>query len=348
MRKVLLIVGEIILGLNNFLITTRGTYESMIKRIGVLTSGGDAPGMNAAIRSVVRHGVHNHLEVIGIFRGFAGLIDGDITALDHRSVSGIINRGGTILETARCEEFFTDEGQRKAVEVVKRNTIDALVLIGGDGTYRGGIQLWEKWHVPCVGVPATIDNDVSGTDITIGADTAINTAVEATDKIRDTGTSMERIFVVEVMGRDRGYIAIQVALASGAEEVLVPELSFDLDDMCQDITEGSLKGKKSWIIIVAEGEAKADDIATMITDMTGLETRVVVLGHIQRGGSPTAQDRIVATRLGAAAMDLIVKQEYGKAVGIEDGRITTVDFNFAVQKKDMMIDSFYQLMRKLM
>jgi 6-phosphofructokinase 1 len=320
----------------------------MIKRIGVLTSGGDAPGMNAAIRSVVRYGVHHNVEVIGIFRGYAGLIDGEVQALDHRSVSGIINRGGTILETARCDEFLTDEGQRKAVEVVKRNNIDALVLIGGDGTYRGGIQLWEKWHIPCVGVPATIDNDVSGTDITIGADTAINTALEATDKIRDTGTSMERIFVVEVMGRESGYIAIQVALASGAEEVLVPELSYDLDDMSQDITKGSLKGKKSWIIIVAEGEAKADDIAKMVTDMTGLETRVAVLGHIQRGGNPTAQDRILATRLGAAAVDLLVKGEFCKAVGVQDGRVIAMDLQLAVEaKKTNSVDSFYQLLRNL-
>lgn len=320
----------------------------MIKRIGVLTSGGDAPGMNAAIRSVVRYGVHHNVEVIGIFRGYAGLIDGEVKALDHRSVSGIINRGGTILETARCDEFLTDEGQRKAVEVVKRNNIDALVLIGGDGTYRGGIQLWEKWHIPCVGVPATIDNDVSGTDITIGADTAINTAMEATDKIRDTGTSMERIFVVEVMGRESGYIAIQVALASGAEEVLVPELSYDLDDMSQDITKGSLKGKKSWIIIVAEGEAKADDIAKMVTDMTGLETRVAVLGHIQRGGNPTAQDRILATRLGAAAVDLLVKGEFCKAVGVQDGRVIAMDLQLAVEaKKTNSVDSFYQLLRNL-
>lgn len=320
----------------------------MIKRIGVLTSGGDAPGMNAAIRSVVRYGVHHNVEVIGIFRGYAGLIDGEVKALDHRSVSGIINRGGTILETARCDEFLTEAGQRKAVEVVKRNNIDALVLIGGDGTYRGGIQLWEKWHIPCVGVPATIDNDVSGTDITIGADTAINTALEATDKIRDTGTSMERIFVVEVMGRESGYIAIQVALASGAEEVLVPELSYELEDMAQDIAKGSLKGKKSWIIIVAEGEAKADDIAKMITDMTGLETRVAVLGHIQRGGNPTAQDRILATRLGAAAVDLLLNGEFCKAVGVQDGRVTAVEFQLAIKVKETnTIDSFYQLLRNL-
>ena len=319
----------------------------MIRRIGVLTSGGDAPGMNAAIRSVVRYGVYHNLEVIGILRGYAGLINGDLIHLDHRSVSGIINRGGTILETARCDEFLAEEGQRKAVETLRQNEIDALVVIGGDGTYRGAIQLWNKWHIPCVGVPATIDNDLNGTDITIGADTAINTALVATDKIRDTATSMERVFVVEVMGRDSGFIAIHVALAGGAEEVLVPELSYDLEAMCHDIYEGSRKGKNSWIIIVAEGAAKADEVAEKITEITGLETRVVVLGHIQRGGNPTAQDRILASRLGAAAVDLILNGEFGKAVGVQDGEINVVDLHVAVKEKKPAVEPFYQLIRIL-
>ena len=223
--------------------------------------------MNAAIRSVVRYGLHHNLEVMGIFRGYAGLIDEEVKSLDRRSVVGIINRGGTILESARCNEFLTEEGQRQAVEVIKRHKIGALVVIGGDGTFRGAIQLWEKWHIPCVGVPATIDNDLNGFDISIGADTAINTALEAIDKIRDTATSMNRIFVVEVMGRDSGYIAIQVALAVGAEEVLVPELRYDLQDMCGDIAEGTQKGKFSWIIIVAEGAANAGDIAEKIKEI---------------------------------------------------------------------------------
>ena len=319
----------------------------MIKRIGVLTSGGDAPGMNAAIRSVVRYGVHHKLEVIGIFRGYAGLINGDLKPLDHRSVSGIINRGGTILETARCDEFLTEEGRRKAVEVLKRNKIDALVVIGGDGTYRGAIQLWDKWHIPCVGVPATIDNDLNGTDITIGADTAINTALEAIDKIRDTATSMKRIFVVEVMGRDSGFIAVNVALAGGAEEVLIPESSYDVEEMCQDIVEGNRRGKNSWIIIVAEGAAKADKVAEKITEITGLETRVTVLGHIQRGGAPTARDRILATRLGATAVNLILNNEFEKAVGIKDNRINAVDLHRAVEEKETVVDPFYRLIRIL-
>jgi 6-phosphofructokinase 1 len=318
-----------------------------IKRIGVLTSGGDAPGMNAAIRSVVRYGVHHNLEVIGILRGYKGLINEELTPLDHRSVSGIINRGGTILETARSKEFFTEEGQLRALDVVKRNAIDALIVVGGGGTYHGALQLWEKGNIPCVGVPATIDNDLNGTDSAIGVDTAINTALEATDKIRDTATSMDRIFVVEVMGRDSGYIAIHVALAVGAEEVLVPELSFDLRDMCDDIAEGTRRGKCSWIIIVAEGAAKAADVAATITKITDLETRVVVLGHIQRGGAPTARDRILATRLGAAAVDLLLKHEYGKAVGVHNGTIHIVDLRRAVEKKKIAVDSLYQLMRNL-
>jgi len=198
-----------------------------------------------------------------------------------------------------------------------------------------------------VGVPATIDNDLNGTDITIGADTAINTALVATDKIRDTATSMERVFVVEVMGRDSGFIAIHVALAGGAEEVLVPELSYDLEAMCHDIYEGSRKGKNSWIIIVAEGAAKADEVAEKITEITGLETRVVVLGHIQRGGNPTAQDRILAARLGAAAVDLILNGEFGKAVGVRDGEINVVDLHVAVKEKKPAVEPFYQLIRIL-
>ena len=266
-----------------------------MKRIGVLTSGGDAPGMNAAVRSVVRSAIHNGLEVVGIFNGFTGLLNGELRKMNHRSVSNIISRGGTILKTTRCEEFRTKEGQRKAVEVIKKNNIDALVLIGGNGTYHGGMALEKTWNIPCVGIPGTIDNDINGTESTIGADTAVNTALDAIDKIRDTATSMERIFVVEVMGRDSGFIALQVALSGGAEDVLVPERKFNLQEMCEDIVEGNTRGKVSWIIIVAEGAAKAAEVARQITATTSLETRVVVLGHIQRGGTPTAKDRILAS-----------------------------------------------------
>ncbi len=325
-----------------------------IKRIGVLTSGGDAAGMNATIRSAVRYAIYNKLEVMGVFRGFAGLINEELKQLNHRSVSNIIERGGTILKTARCDEFLTLEGQRRAVGVIKKNKIDALILIGGNGTYRGGIALEQKWNIPCIGIPGTIDNDIHGTDSTIGADTAINTALEAIDKIRDTATSMERIFVVEVMGRDCGFIALQVALGGGAEDVLIPERKFNLQDMCQDIVEGNIRGKISWIIIVAEGArlpngkaTNAQKIASQITKITSLETRVVVLGHIQRGGIPTAKDRILATRLGAAAIDALLGGERAKAVGISSDEIKVVDLEFAVSKKELSVDNYYRLIRIL-
>ena len=318
-----------------------------MKRIGVLTSGGDAPGMNAAIRSVVRSALYHKVEVMGIFRGYTGLINEEMKPLEHRSVSNIINRGGTILKTARCPEFYNQEGQERGKAIIEKNRIDGLVLIGGDGTYRGGIALSRHFGVRCVGVPGTIDNDLNGTQATIGSDTAVNTALEAIDKIRDTATSMERIFVVELMGRESGFIAMQAAVAGGAEDVLIPERRFDIDQMCHDIVEGNIRGKISWIIVVAEGAARAEDIAKKITDATSLETRVAVLGHVQRGGAPTAQDRILATRLGAEAVELLVKGESGKAVGVISDEINVVDFEVAVQKKDMPPDRMYKLMKIL-
>ena len=317
------------------------------RRIGVLTSGGDAPGMNAAIRSVVRSGSYFNVEVMGIFRGFAGLINEELKVMDHRAVSNIIGRGGTILKTARSPEFLTEEGQSRAVEIIKKYQIDGLVLIGGNGTYGGGLALTKKWGIPCIGIPGTIDNDINGTDSTIGADTAVNTALEAIDKIRDTVTSMERIFVVEVMGRDSGYIALQVALGGGAEDVLVPERKFDMVRMCHDIVEGNIRGKVSWIIIVAEGVGRADDIAKQITDFTSLETRVAVLGHVQRGGVPTAKDRNLASILGIEAVRLLAEGESGKAVGVISNKVNVVDLEFAVTKKESQIDTIYQALKRL-
>jgi len=318
-----------------------------IKRIGILTSGGDAPGMNAAIRAVVRTALRNNLEVMGIARGYAGLIHEELMLMDRRSVSNIIGRGGTILKTARCPEFQTEEGQRQAVTTLKKHRIDGLVLIGGDGTYRGGIALSRKWGVPCIGMPGTIDNDIQGTDVTIGADTAVNTALEAIDKIRDTATSMERIFVVEVMGRDSGFIALQVALAGGAEDVLIPEQPFDLPGMCKEIAEGNFRGKVSWIIIVAEGAASAYDIARQITGITALDARVAVLGHIQRGGNPTAQDRNLAGLLGVEAVNLLIRGESGKAVGVISEKVNIVDLEYAVTPKELSTKPSYQLVKTL-
>jgi len=318
-----------------------------IRKIGVLTSDADAPGMNAAIRSVVRYALYNKLEIIGICRGYSGLLNEDFIPLSHRSVSNIVNRGGTILKTARCPEFATEDAQKRAVEIVRKNGIDGLVILGGEGAYRGAIDLTKKWGLPCVGVPCTIDNDLNGTDSTIGSDTAINTALDAIDKIRDTATSLERIFVVEVMGRGSGFIALQVAVGSGAEEVLLPEKSFDFHAICHEIVNGNIRGKVSWIIVVAEGAGKADDIAKKITEMTTLETRVLVLGHIQRGGTPTARDRILATRFGAAAVESLLKGDGGKAVGIISDDIKIVDLEFAVTKKALQADAIYSLTKIL-
>jgi 6-phosphofructokinase 1 len=303
--------------------------------------------MNAAIRSVIRTAAHNNLEIMGIFRGFAGLMNEELKVLDHRSVSNIIGRGGTILKTARSPEFLSQEGQQRAVDIIKKYNIEGLVLLGGNGTYHGGAALSKKWNVPCIGVPCTIDNDINGTDETIGADTAVNTALEAIDKIRDTVTSMERIFVVEVMGRDSGFIAMQVGLASGAEDVLIPERAFDMHKMCHDIVEGNLRGKVSWIVAVAEGAGSAQEIARQITDITTLETRVAVLGHVQRGGSPTAKDRNLATRLSAEAVRLLMQGESGKAVGVISDKINVVDLEFAISKKETNYDGLYQLIKML-
>lgn len=300
-----------------------------IKRIGVLTSGGDAPGMNAAIRGVVRLASARKIEVSGIFRGFSGLINEEIKVLSHRSVSNIINKGGTILKTSRCPEFMTKEGQKRAVEILQRNSIEGVVVIGGDGSYRGAHVLSREWNIPCVGVPGTIDNDLNGTDRTIGSDTAVETALDAIDKIKDTVNSMERIFVVEVMGRSCGYIAMKTALAGGAEQVLIPEVRFDISELCHEITDGYIRGKASWIIIVAEGAVKGPELAQRINELTDLETRFVVLGHVQRGGTPTAEDRILGGRLGAAAVDLLARGETDKAVGVICDKIHVVDLETA-------------------
>jgi len=334
-----------------------------IKRIAVLTTGGDAPGMNAGIRAVVRYATYNKLEVMGVFRGYAGLINDEVELLNHRSVSGIINLGGTILKTVRCQEFHNAEGQERAFNTLKRHSIDGIVVIGGNGSFRGAHEFYMRYKVPCIGIPASIDNDINGIDETIGLDTAINTALSAIDNIRDTATSMERIFVVEVMGRESGYIALQVAIAGGCEDVIIPERKFDtstslecygepsrtidLHSICHGIVEGNLRGKISWIIVVAEGAGSAFDIARNITEMTSLETRPVVLGHIQRGGRPTAASRILALKLGQAAVECLLKGESDKAVAIKDGKTLTVDFEFAVRKKYLDTDNIYNLIKVL-
>lgn len=319
----------------------------MIKRIAVATTGGDAPGMNAAIRAVVRYAIHKKLEVMGIFRGWWGLINEELKLLDHHSVSGIINQGGTVLKTARCQEFFTDEGRERGFQTIKKNSIDGLIVIGGNGSFTAAHEFGNKYKFPCIGITASIDNDINGIDVTIGSDSAINTALSAIDNIRDTATSLERIFVVEVMGRDSGYIALEVALAGGCEEAVIPERKFNLESVCNEIVEGNLRGKVSWIIVVAEGAGKAEDIAKKITEMTSLETRAVVLGHVQRGGRPTAFSRILAINLGQAAVECLLRGETNKAVGIRDGKIITVDFKDAIKKKELEVEKLYNLIKIL-
>lgn len=321
--------------------------RNAMKKIAILTSGGDGPGMNAAIRSVVRYAIHYNVEVCGVMRGYQGLIDDDVIEMNHRSVSSIINRGGTILKTARSKEFATDEGKQRAVEVLRKHSIDGLIVIGGDGSYQGASRLFHNFGFPTVGLPGTIDNDLNGTDQTIGCSTAINTALESIDKIRDTAQSMERIFVIEVMGNKSGYIAMEVALAAGAEEVIVPEFTFDYEAMYQEILEGNRKGKVTWMVIVAEGAGKAQTVADTITKATGLETRCVVLGHVQRGGTPSGQDRILATRLGAASVDLLLNGIYGKAVGVLQDEINVVDLADATKRQFTHLEDYYQLLKIL-
>jgi len=313
-----------------------------IKRIGVLTSGGDAPGMNAAIRAVTRTAIYHKLEVVGIRRGYLGLMEGDFVEMSLGSVGGILQRGGTILQTARSEKFKTEEGIEEAVSKLKEAGIDGLVVIGGDGSFRGAKALYER-GILTVGVPGTIDNDIAGTDYTIGFDTAINTAVEAINKLRDTASSHERMFIVEVMGRRSGFIALMAGLASGAESILVPEMGYDIEEICVRLRRGYRRGKTHSIIVVAEGVASAAEIRDQIWDQTGYEMRVVVLGHIQRGGSPTAFDRILASRLGAKAVELLINGIGGKMVGLENNRESVHDISYAWENKKELDLELYRL-----
>ena len=294
-----------------------------LSKIGVLTSGGDAPGMNACIRAVVRYGASCKLVVVGIRRGYAGLLEGDLVRLDSRAVANIIQRGGTILETARCEEMKTAEGLKKAIATLHREGIEGLITIGGDGTFRGAIALAEAGDIKVIGIPGTIDNDVYGTDYAIGFDTAINTALDAIDKIRDTAGSLQRPFFIEVMGRTRGFIALAVGIAGGAENIMMPEAETKIEELCLDMRRSFKRGKKSYIVIVAEGDEAGGvfPIAQQVWERLRLEYRICVLGHVQRGGSPTARDRILASQLGAAAVDALANGKTGYMVGELKGEI---------------------------
>ncbi len=316
-----------------------------MKKIGVLTR--DCAGVNAAIRAVVRTAASHDIEVLGIIKGYDGLIDGESIELDRRAVSGILSHGGTILKTARAKRLLAEEGQNKAVKTITENNIDGLIVIGGNGSLTGAHILATKYNIPVIGVPATIDNDINGVDMSIGADSAVNVAVEALDKIRDTATSLERVFVVEVMGRNCGYIALQVALAGGCEEVLIPEKETAMEKICADIVEGSRQGKISWIVIVAEGSAKGSDVADTIVKETGLETRLSVLGYIQRGGVPTAFDRLLAARLGSHAVELLKEGQTDKCVSLKDGKFVTIPLEKAIQPKKIDYKQDYRLIKIL-
>ncbi len=314
-----------------------------MKKIGVLTSGGDSPGMNAAIRSVVRCGIDAGMEVYGILRGYEGLLDGEIKELDRNSVGDILQRGGTVLKTARSERFATKEGQDRAAAMLETFGIEGLVVIGGDGSLKGGLALSKK-GISVMGIPGTIDNDLGYTDYTIGFDTAVNTVLEAITKIRDTSSSHERTTVIEVMGRHCGDIALFAGLAGGAEAVLIPEVKSDLNDICRKVVEGQNRGKQHSIIIRAEGdEISSKELVDTITLRTGRDARLVVLSYLQRGGSPTLSDRLLATLCGAKAVELLSEGSQSKALGIVNGKIMAFDLEEAINQKREIDMSIYDL-----
>lgn len=320
---------------------------SEIKKIGVLTSGGDAPGMNAAIRAVVRTAIYNGIQVCGVTRGYNGLINGDFIDMDARSVGETLQKGGTILQTARCLEFKEEAGVLKAVEVAKKNNIDGLVVIGGDGSFRGAKDL-SRAGLPTVAIPGTIDNDIACSEYTIGYDTCLNTVISAIDKLRDTSSSHDRCSVVEVMGRNAGYIAVEASIACGAEVVLIPELEYDFQkDVLDVIKRGKERGKKHYIVIVAEGIGGVVEIAKKIEDATGIESRATILGHIQRGGSPTVRDRVVASRMGAYAVELLLDGKSNRIVRMLDGKISDVGIEEGLQMKKSVSADLVRITKQL-
>ena len=311
-----------------------------IKCIGILTSGGDAPGMNAAIRAVTRSAIYNGLKVKGIYRGYKGLITGEIKEFKTENVSNIIQLGGTILKTARCQEFKTPEGRQIAYETMQKEGIDALIVIGGDGSLTGARLLAQEYDVPCIGLPGTIDYDLFGTDTTIGYDTALKTILDAVDKIRDTATSHERLFFVEVMGRDAGFLALNGAIASGAEAAIIPEFNTEVDQLEEFINNGFRKSKNSSIVLVAESEITGGAMhyaERVKNEFPQYDVRVSILGHLQRGGRPTAHDRIIASRMGVASIEALMEGQRNVMIGIENDQIVYVPFTKAI-KNDKPID----------
>lgn len=318
----------------------------MIKKIGVLTSGGDAPGMNAAVRAVVRTALSKGMEVYGVHKGYVGLISGNIVKMDERSVSDIIHRGGTILSTARCPEFRTEEGVEKARKKCEEIGIEGLVVIGGDGSFRGAADLSAK-GVLCIGLPGTIDNDIACTDYTIGFDTAMNTAMELMDKLRDTSQSHDRCSVVEVMGRNAGHIAVNTGIACGATDIITVEAPYDLDVIAKSMLEKRAKGKQYFVVVVSEGIGHTEEIAKVLQEKTQIETRATILGHVQRGGSPTLRDRVEATRMGYYAVELLEQGIGNRVVGIKDSKIVDYDIQEALSMKKEYDSHLHQIAEEI-
>ncbi len=321
-----------------------------VTKIGVLTSGGDAPGMNAAVRAVVRTGIYHGIELYGIMRGYNGMIDDDIFQMNSRSVANIIQRGGTILKTARSMEFFEPEGRKKAFANLHKRGINGLVVIGGDGSFRGAQKFSHEFDIPCIGIPGTIDKDIAGSDFTIGFDTAVNTAVQAIDKIRDTADAHDRLFIVEVMGRDAGYIALHSGIATGAENILIPETKTDIEELISSLTEKEKRKKLVNLVVVAEGDefGGANEIAAIIKKrLPQADTRVCILGHIQRGGSPTCIDRLIASRMGYHAVECLLTGRNNVMVGILNNKVHYTPLDKAVKAKQKISDDWFKIVKIL-
>ena len=321
-----------------------------VTKIGVLTSGGDAPGMNAAVRAVVRTALYEGFEVYGVMRGYQGMLDDDIHKLESRSVANIIQRGGTFLKTARCKEFMTPEGRRKAYENLKKRGIDGLVVIGGDGSFRGAQIFSNEFDIPCIGIPGTIDKDIAGTDFTIGFDTAVNTAVEAIDKIRDTADAHDRLFVIEVMGRDAGYIALHSGIATGAENILIPERKTDLEELVSSLLEQERRQKLVNLVVVAEGDdfGGGNEVGRIIKErLPNADVRVCILGHIQRGGAPTCLDRLIASRMGYAAVECLKDGRNNVMIGIVNNRMHYTPLDNAVKAKQKISEEWLKIVKIL-
>ena len=316
----------------------------------MLTSGGDSPGMNAAVRAVVRTGLYYGLEVFGIMRGYQGLIEDDIYKMESRSVANIIQRGGTILKTARCKDFYEPEGRKRAYTILKKRGIEGLVIIGGDGSFRGATMLSKEYDIPCIGIAGTIDKDIVGTDFTIGFDTAVNTAVEAIDKIRDTADAHDRLFIVEVMGRDAGYIALHSGIATGAESILIPERKTDIESVISSLVEKERRKKLVNIIVVAEGDefGGANEIAKIVKErLPHIDTKVCILGHIQRGGSPSCLDRLMASRMGYHAVESLISGRFNVFVGILNNRVNYIPLENVGKKKGKINEEWMKIVKIL-